>query len=134
MVSLMSKEQADDLANAAQVAEIRGRSLWQDAWARFMGNKAALASLVVLAVIVIFAVFGQFVAHWSNEEIDWSMLGSVPQLGGPSLENGHFFGVDETGREITRQECIDDMVDQFVTDAKVEELLAYHAEQLKTAG
>ena len=77
-----------------------GRSLWQDARARFLRNRAAVASLVVLALVAAFAVFGDLVAVWSNEEIDWSMLGSVAQMGAPSLANGHWFGVDELGRDL----------------------------------
>ncbi|RVT84601.1 ABC transporter permease subunit [Rhodobacteraceae bacterium CCMM004] len=79
---------------------VQGRSLWDDARARFFRNKAAVASLVVLAAVVIFASFGQLLTPWSNEEIDWNMLGSVAQLGAPSIENRHYFGVDETGRDL----------------------------------
>ena len=77
-----------------------GRSLWQDARARFLRNRAAVASLVILALVVLFALFGDWIAAWSNEEIDWSMLGSVAEKGGPSLANGHWFGVDELGRDL----------------------------------
>ena len=77
-----------------------GRSLWADARARFMRNKAASAGAVVLLALVFFAAFGQVLAQWSNEEIDWAMLGNVPEVGGPSLSNGHWFGVDETGRDL----------------------------------
>ena len=77
-----------------------GRSLWQDARARFLRNRAAVASLVVLALVAAFALFGDLIAAWSNEEIDWSMLGSVAQMGAPSLANGHWFGVDELGRDL----------------------------------
>ena len=79
---------------------IEGRSLWQDARARFFRNKAAVGSLIVLAAVLLFAAFGKFAAQWSNEEIDWTMLGMVPDMGGPSLSNGHWFGVDETGRDL----------------------------------
>ena len=77
-----------------------GRSLWQDARRRFLRNRAAVASLVVLALVALFALFGDFVAAWSNEEIDWAMLGNVADEGAPSLANGHFFGVDELGRDL----------------------------------
>ena len=77
-----------------------GRSLWQDARARFLRNRAAVASLAVLALVAAFALFGGFAASWSNEEIDWSMLGSVAEKGAPSLANGHWFGVDELGRDL----------------------------------
>ena len=83
-------------------AAIEGRSLWADARSRFLRNQAAMASLWILIAIMLFAVFGQFFAQWSNEEIDWSMVGmtNVAQFGGPSIENGHYFGVDETGRDL----------------------------------
>ena len=77
-----------------------GRSLWQDARARFLRNHAAVASLVVLVFVTAFSLFGGFAASWSNEEIDWSMLGNVAEMGAPSFENGHYFGVDELGRDL----------------------------------
>ena len=76
------------------------RSLWQDACTRFFRNRAAVASLAVLALVAVFALFGNLAASWSNEEIDWSMLGNVAEKGAPSLENGHYFGVDELGRDL----------------------------------
>ena len=77
-----------------------GRSLWSDARRRFFRNRAAVASLVVLVLVAAFAIFGDLAASWSNEEIDWSILGSVAEEGGPSVENGHYFGVDELGRDL----------------------------------
>ena len=77
-----------------------GRSLWSDARGRFFRNRAAVASLVVLVLVAAFAIFGDLVASWSNEEIDWSILGSVAEEGGPSIANGHYFGVDELGRDL----------------------------------
>ena len=77
-----------------------GRSLWQDARRRFLANRAAVASLAVLVAVALFAVFGGLAAPWSNEEIDWSMLGAVAEKGAPSLANGHYFGVDQLGRDL----------------------------------
>ena len=77
-----------------------GRSLWQDARRRFFRNRAAVTSLAVLAFVAVFAVFGGLAAPWSNEEIDWSMLGAVAEQGAPSLANGHYFGVDQLGRDL----------------------------------
>ncbi len=78
----------------------KGRSLWADARRRFLGNKAAVASLLILALVALFALFGQFLTPWSNAEIDWNLLGAIPQEGGPDLETRHYFGVDETGRDL----------------------------------
>ena len=88
------------MADSGARGEPGGRSLWRDARTRFLRNRAAVASLAVLAVVTLFALFGGFLAAWSNEEIDWSMLGSVAEKGAPSLANGHWFGVDELGRDL----------------------------------
>ncbi|MDD9982273.1 MAG: ABC transporter permease subunit, partial [Gammaproteobacteria bacterium] len=88
------------MAGSGPGAAAHGRSLWQDARARFFRNRAAVASLVVLVLVAAFALLGDLVAVWSNEEIDWSMLGSVAEQGAPSLANGHWFGVDELGRDL----------------------------------
>ena len=77
-----------------------GRSLWQDARARFFRNRAAVASLAVLGLVAVFAALGDLVTPWTNEQIDWPVLGSVAEKGGPSLTNGHYFGVDELGRDL----------------------------------
>ncbi len=90
--------------NSAEELELTepmaGRSLWQDARKRFFRNRAATAGLVILVLVGLFALFGQAIAAWSNEEIDWSLLGQVETGGAPSLANGHYFGVDEQARDL----------------------------------
>jgi len=78
----------------------RGRSLWGDARARFLRNRAAMASLVVLVLVAGFAAFGGLVAPWNNQDIDWSVLGNVREAGAPSWANGHWFGTDQLGRDL----------------------------------
>ena len=97
-VPLLSR--APDADAMIGVEAVQGRSLWQDARTRFFRNKAAVAGLVVLVFVFVFAFFGQFLAQWSNEEVDWAMLGNVSEMGQPSIENGHYFGVDELGRDL----------------------------------
>ena len=96
-----------DVERTEQIAEIlveaeriKGRSLWQDAAGRFVRNKAAVAALITLLAIVVFTLLGPFFAQWSNEEIDWARMGDIAAEGAPSLENGHFFGLDEVGRDL----------------------------------
>ena len=91
------KEMADNLAS---MEPIKGRSLWQDAMLRFLQNKAAVTSVVVLALVVLFSFVGPYFAVWSNEEIDWSRIGKAAELGAPSIANGHFFGIDNLGRDL----------------------------------
>ncbi len=82
------------------LSPVKGRSLWQDARRRFFRNRVAVACLGVLAVVGLFALLGQQIAPWSNEEIDWSLIANVKDLGSPSIGNGHYFGTDELGRDL----------------------------------
>ncbi len=95
-----SKEMQEFAENVVDAAEVQGRSLWTDARARFKKNRAAMISVYVLLAVALFAIFGGYFAQWSNEEIDWSILGNVPTKGMPSIENGHYFGVDDLGRDL----------------------------------
>jgi oligopeptide transport system permease protein len=88
------------LVQNLNLADVRGRSLWRDAWTRFLRNRAAFWSLIVLVMIFLFATLGPFVAAWSNQDIDWGVLGNVATAGKPSIANGHYFGTDELGRDL----------------------------------
>jgi oligopeptide transport system permease protein len=79
---------------------IEGRSLFDDAKRRFLLNKAAMISLLLLTLIVLFSFIGPFFSQWTNEEIDWNALGNIATLGKPSISTGHFFGTDELGRDL----------------------------------
>lgn len=79
---------------------IKGRSLWHDAMVRFVRNKAAAGAVVVLLIVILFTIIGPYFSVWSNEEIDWDLMGVVADEGMPSLANGHYFGVDDLGRDL----------------------------------
>jgi oligopeptide transport system permease protein len=88
-------------ATVDDLAAVQGRSLWADARARFWRNKAAVVSLFVLIAIALFAFFGGVFAVWDNETIDWAAMGTGAAINGrPSFETGHFFGVDQEGRDL----------------------------------
>jgi oligopeptide transport system permease protein len=80
-------------------AEIKGRSPWTDARVRFFRNKAAVCGMVLLALVACYAALGEYLAAFSHEEIDFMVMGDAA-LSGPSIENGHYFGVDDLGRDI----------------------------------
>lgn len=84
----------------AEMQLVKGRSLWADARARFLRNRAAVAGLIVITLVAAFAIFGPLIAPWNNEDIDWAVLGNVEEMGGPSWENGHYFGTDDLGRDL----------------------------------
>lgn len=91
-------EAAADATNYEVAA--KSRSLWADAAQRFFRHIPSVVSLVVLILVALFAFTGHYFAVWSNEEIDWSVLGNVRVAGAPSLETGHFFGTDDLGRDL----------------------------------
>ncbi len=98
MVIDQSKMQS--LSDRFVEAEVRGRSPWADARRRFFRNKAAMLGLTILVLVSLFAIFGGYLAQWSNEELDFSVMGQVAQMGQPSMENGHYFGTDNLGRDL----------------------------------
>jgi oligopeptide transport system permease protein len=94
---LVSKAQVGALERAAETG---GRSLWKDARIRFFRNKAATVALVVLVLVAVFAFLGGTVAQYDGESIDWARMGDIAGQGAPSWENGHWFGLDELGRDL----------------------------------
>lgn len=75
--------------------ELDSRSLIQDAKIRFFKNRAAVFSLIVIAIIVLLILFGQNLSSFSYEDVDWDYMQVAP-----SFANGHFFGTDDLGRDI----------------------------------
>lgn len=94
-IEAMAKRKAEAAPQPA-----KARSLWVDARRRFFRNRAAFVSLIVLLVAVAFTIVGPFLARWSIEKIDWSVVGSVLTKGAPSFATGHYFGTDEVGRDL----------------------------------
>ncbi|MFC3568208.1 ABC transporter permease subunit [Paracoccus sp. TOH] len=97
---MIDSRQMQSLAARLAEPEVRGRSPWADARRRFRRNKAAMVSLVVLVLVGLFAIFGNQLAAWSNEEMDFAIMGQAAQLGAPSWSNGHYFGTDDLGRDL----------------------------------
>jgi oligopeptide transport system permease protein len=92
---MISKKQANALAQMADEAEIKGRSLWQDAWRRFRHNKAALVSSVLLLLITAFILLAPALAPFGYADTDWGNMQSAP-----SFANQHYFGTDSLGRDL----------------------------------
>ena len=97
---MINSQQMQSLAARMSDAEVKGRSPWADARRRFRRNKAAMGSLIVLALVALFALFGNSLAAWTNEDMDFNVIGQAAQLGAPSFENGHYFGTDDLGRDL----------------------------------
>ena len=92
--------QAEILDATGELSQIKGRSLWQDARVRFFRNKAAVLGLIVLILVGLFALFGGFFAQYEPDHVDFSLMGANAYKGVPSIETGHYFGVDADGRDL----------------------------------
>jgi oligopeptide transport system permease protein len=77
------------------VGEGKSRSPWSDARRRFMRNKAAVASLVILAIITLACLLVPLVWPHAFDTADWDAM-SLP----PTTKNMHWWGTDESGRDL----------------------------------
>ena len=94
--TVQPESSVEDAFSAAMVEEdVRGRSLWVDAWHRLLKNKAAVVSGVIMILMVLTVVFGPMLLPWEGDFTDWDNTSSPP-----SLETGHWFGTDAVGRDI----------------------------------
>ena len=76
-------------------ASIHGRSPWMDARSRFARNKAAVFSLVLLGLITLACIVGPWLLPNAYDSADWSAMSQAP-----AWANFHWFGTDESGRDL----------------------------------
>ena len=99
---LINKKHAAALAATLNNgADIKGRSLWQDAWRRFRRNRAALASGLILLAICLFVAVAPLIAPFAYDYTDCGAMQSPP-----ALENQHYFGTDSLGRDLLTRVAI----------------------------
>jgi oligopeptide transport system permease protein len=83
------------LRNAALMERaVKGRSLWDDARRRLLRNKAAVASMIVLGLLVLCALIGPFAAPYAYDEINKNDVWLGP------LTGRHLIGSDSLGRDL----------------------------------
>ncbi|KGD78227.1 oligopeptide ABC transporter permease OppC [Pantoea vagans] len=92
---MLSKKNSEALDAFSEKLEVEGRSLWQDARRRFIHNRAALISLLVLLLITLFVIFAPMLAQFTYDDTDWAMMSSPPDT-----TSGHWFGTDSSGRDL----------------------------------
>src|SRR5471032_2860877 len=92
---MLSKKNSDTLENFSEKLEIEGRSLWQDARRRFISNRAAVTSLIVLAFIALFVAFAPLLSQFAYADTDWNMMSAAPDFA-----SHHYFGTDSSGRDL----------------------------------
>ena len=89
----------------AKARDIQGRSLWVDARHRLMRNRAAVVSIVVLAVIALMAVFAPLLSQYAYDYQDYAVMSCSPnwwsEASGVCNAGGtHWFGTDSLGRDL----------------------------------
>ncbi len=98
---LTPKESSGLMAKVADAAALQsaalggGRSLWSDARRRFLRNKAAVISLIVLMAICLACTIGPWVLPHAFDSADWDAMSIAPSFG-----TAHYWGTDDAGRDL----------------------------------
>jgi oligopeptide transport system permease protein len=66
---------------------------WQDAWRRLKQNKVATLSLIILILIALMTIFGQYLNGFSFEVTNNDLINGKPNW-------AHLFGTDNLGRDV----------------------------------
>ena len=85
--------------------EIKGRSLWQDARRRLFANKAAVASMFILGIIALMAIFADHLSPFGYADINYDMIACAPDWWPDKTvacfaTPDHLFGTDSNGRDL----------------------------------
>jgi oligopeptide transport system permease protein len=73
---------------------VKGRSLWDDARRRLLRNRAAVAGMITLAILVLAALIGPFLVPFRYDQIIKN------DVWAPPLTGGHLLGADSLGRDL----------------------------------
>ena len=111
----------EQVADRIEEMQLEGRSLWQDAKRRFFRNKAAVASLIILAFIIIFITVAPWFFPFTYEDTDWNMMSAAP-----TMEGYHFFGTDASGRDLLVRTAIGGRISLLVGIAGDSQLISIH--------
>jgi len=83
---------------------VRGRSLWVDAWHRLMKNRAAVLSMIILGIIALMAVAAPWLSQYSYDYQDYGVTSCAPNwwsdTGTCNAGGTHWFGTDSLGRDL----------------------------------
>jgi oligopeptide transport system permease protein len=85
--------------------DVKGRSLWVDARRRLSRNRAAVVSMVILAIITLMAIFAPLLSAYSYDAQDYNVVSCAPDWW-PNTDvlcyagGSHWFGTDAVGRDL----------------------------------
>ena len=86
-------DQHPNVQSMEKAGEIKGRSLWEDARRRLFANKAAVASMFILFILLMAAIFWPMLSPHAFNDINYSAIDTPP-----SPE--YWMGTDNSGRDI----------------------------------
>ncbi|RKD28994.1 ABC transporter permease [Thermohalobacter berrensis] len=66
---------------------------WQDAWRRLKANKLAIASLIILGIMIFMSLAGPYMRPYKFDEGDLLLMNQTPS-------SEYWFGTDELGRSL----------------------------------
>ena len=85
------------------VEEVKGRSLWVDARRRLLRNRAAMASIIILALITFLALLAPLFSPFAYDQINYDIIACAPNwwpAEAACRAPGHIFGTDSVGRDL----------------------------------
>ena len=91
LFSLLSQAEKDLVKEGTTYAP--AASYWQDAWARLKQNKLAMFGLISLILLIIMAIVGPFMSHYTYYETQLALKNEPPSV-------TFWFGTDELGRDL----------------------------------
>ena len=90
------------------------QSYWKDVYKRFVSNKGALVSLVLIVLITFFAIFGPGMTQYSYAEQDLSQKNFAPRV--PGLEKLGILNGNETMTTSTGSKIVNGYVKKGLDD------------------
>ena len=85
--------QKEKVITQQESAPMKKRSQMRDIWKRFRSNKLAMAGLIIVAVIVLSAIFANFIAPYDYDKQSFGDRFLMPSA-------KHLFGTDNYGRDL----------------------------------
>ena len=83
--------------------EIMGRSLWVDARHRLLKNRAAVASMAILALVTVLALLAPLLSPYAYNAVNYDIIACAPgwwPAEAACRAPGHIFGTDAVGRDL----------------------------------
>jgi peptide/nickel transport system permease protein len=102
-MSITQLEFEAKIVESAPEQAIEGRSQWNLTWRRLRADKVAVASVVVILLVIIFALSAPLIAHLTGHSVDQPFANTGQDANGAPVgpgTHGFILGTDEIGRDL----------------------------------